>query len=115
MTHKKIILHTGLRFLTACILIMLMLNVTAQENGVKQFKVKDNLMFIVLSRSLSMNDVDEFTTKYNIAGIGLHQLIKTGKYDSIQAMGWSLDQSNPAIFCSFKTQFIFYPIVETSC
>ena len=100
MTHTRIILHMSLRIAAACVLVMLALNVSAQKK--EQFKIKDNLMLIVLSRSLTSNDVDEFAAKYNIAGIGLHQLIQTGKSDSIKAMGWSLNQSEPELYVITK-------------
>jgi hypothetical protein len=100
MMHTRTISNMSLRFAIACVLIMLALSVTAQKK--EQFKIKDNLMFIVLSRSLSTNDINEFTTKYNITGIGLHQLIQTGKPDSIQAMGWSLNQSDPELYIITK-------------
>jgi len=95
--HKKIILYLGFRFFAACVLMLLALGAAAQ-NDVKLFKVKDNLMFITLSRRLPTEELDKFTTRYNIAGIGLHQLVQSGKADSIRAMGWTVDTSLPNIF-----------------
>lgn len=102
MTQKKIILCMGVRLTVCCVLMMFALHGTAQKTIVKQFKIKGDLMLIALSRSLSTNDIDEFTARYNIAGIGLHQLIRSGKPDSIRAMGWSLNQSDPDLYVVTK-------------
>lgn len=98
MTHKQTILYPGRRFLAVCCFIMAALSAMAQNHGAKQFRVKGNYMFITLARDLSVADVDEFTARYNIAGIGLHQLIQTGKIDSITGMGWTVDTSQPGVY-----------------
>src|SRR5947207_3036632 len=102
MTGRRTILHMSFRFLCTIILTVFTLVGSGQKTSVKQFKIKDNLMFITLSRSVSIKEVDEFTAKYNISGIGLHQLIGSGKSDSIQLMGWKIDESNPDLYTISK-------------
>lgn len=98
MTHKRIILSFGPRLLAICGFILAAFSSVAQSHSVRQFKVRDNMMYITLSRDLSTSDVDEFTAKYGIAGIGLHQLIQTGKPDSVQANGWLVDSSRRDLY-----------------
>ncbi|MBS1915729.1 MAG: hypothetical protein JST87_05590 [Bacteroidetes bacterium] len=85
-------------FLMTCTFVVASLSATAQAHGARQFRVKGNIMYITLSRDLSVKDIDEFTNKYNIAGIGLHQLIQSGKDDSLQAMGWTINMSQPDVY-----------------
>lgn len=67
----------------------------AQPKLVKQMKVVDNVMYIFVSRKLPADVLSSFAIQYNITGIGLHQLIGTGKSDSLKDAGWKVDTGKP--------------------
>jgi hypothetical protein len=62
---------------------------------VRQLKVVDNVMYIFISRKLPPDLLNSFAVQYNVSGIGLHQLIGTGKSDSLKEAGWKVDAGNP--------------------
>ena len=62
----------------------------AQPGYKKFFKVKENIMYIILSKNLPITSLDSFILAYNLRDIGLYTLVKTGKSDSIERSGWKL-------------------------
>ena len=54
------------------------------------FKVRENQMWIVLSRNLPPAVADSFITKYNLRNIGFHGLVRSGNDDSLVSMGWKI-------------------------
>jgi len=77
-------------FLFACLLLPSQI-IFAQDKYVKQFKVKENVMYIMLSKNLPLASLDSFVKSYSLADIGLYTLLKTGRKDSIEKSGWMLD------------------------
>lgn len=70
-----------------------------QSNYQRVFKVKDNQMWIVLSKEISIAAVDSFIYKYNLKDIGLSIFFKSGKKDSLISQGWSIkNQGNLYVF-----------------
>lgn len=57
------------------------------------FKLKDNTMYLMVPKVLSPSALDSFAASYNIAGIGLHQLLLSGKGDSLEASGWTINRN----------------------
>lgn len=62
------------------------------------FKVKNNAMYIILSRSISQPALDSFINKYSLADIGLGQLISRQINDSLIACGWAVDKSDSKLY-----------------
>ena len=69
---------------------------------VKHFKVKDNTMFIVLSKGLPAGSVDSFILKYNLSDIGLMRFMVHGNDDSLSLAGWDVDDSKRDVFIITK-------------
>ena len=101
MSEKWTISWYKLIFTT--MLLVLSAGISAQNDWpVKHFKVKDNKMFIVLSRNLTPVQVDSFIIKYNLGDIGLGRFMQSAKDDSLTMMGWFIDRGDPKIFIITK-------------
>ncbi len=75
---------------------LLVLGAEAQDNkSMAVFKVKDNKIYLVISKNLGMNALAGFTRQYNLSDIGLYQLLGSGVDDSLKKNGWNIaaDQS----------------------
>lgn len=70
----------------------------AQEKYVRQFKVKENVMYVMLSKNLPLSSLDSFVQAYSLAEIGLHTFLQTHKTDSLQTSGWKLDSNESPVF-----------------
>lgn len=75
------------RFLTIWISVLLFGNIVQAQ----VFKVKDNTMFITLPKDLAENTVEWFIEKYDLQEVGIIQLLRTGKADSLKAQGWMVE------------------------
>jgi hypothetical protein len=74
------------------LLAILFIPVRAQSpRPVKQLKVVNNVMYIIISKNLPITALDSFTLAYNVTNLGLHQLIRTGKTDSLLEAGWQVE------------------------
>jgi hypothetical protein len=60
----------------------------------KQFSLKDNVMYITLSKNLSTASLDSFVRSYNLNDIGLFTLLLTGKTDSLEKSDWKLESNS---------------------
>jgi hypothetical protein len=69
---------------------------------VKYFKVKDNTMYIVLSKELPAGAVDSFILKYDLTDIGLMRFMLKGIDDSLLLSGWKIDREKSDIFIITK-------------
>lgn len=81
--------------LVSCPVMRIEAQATVQPKLVRQMKVVDNTMYIVVSKSLPPDILYNFVSQYNINGIGLHQLINSGKGDSLKDAGWKVDAAKP--------------------
>ncbi|MBO9572287.1 MAG: hypothetical protein J7497_08785, partial [Chitinophagaceae bacterium] len=87
----------------------------AQQMPVKHFKVKNNTMYIVLSRDLSTASVDSFIQKYNLSDIGLMRFMEKGKDDSLTLMGWDIDRSKSDLFVITKPLEEAKDLIKDDC
>ena len=67
---------------------------SAGQVPVKGYGIKDGNIYIQLSRDLSEEALDSFIAQYNLHGLPLHELIESGKFDSLQKLGWKLELNN---------------------
>ena len=66
----------------------------AQQPFDGYFKMRGKSMFIDLPRESSFKSIDSFAKQFSLTDIGLYQLVTTGKADSLEKSGWSIDRSN---------------------
>jgi hypothetical protein len=68
----------------------------AQDSDlVSKMFIKNNTMILNLNRNLNSASLSNFTAKYNLKEIGLHELILSGKDDSLKKRGWKTNASDP--------------------
>lgn len=98
--------RAGHRSCLSCLMIigfwMLQIQPISAQSYKAEFKVKSNTMFLIVPKLLSKFSLDSFTVKYNISGIGLHQLLSSGKEDSLKDYGWTIDRRDPANYIISK-------------
>ena len=82
----------GVSFLTAG-LLLLQTAIAQKAAYEKGFRVKDNVMYITISKNLPTATLDSFIQSYSLRELGLYSLIKTGKMDSVIGSGWKLEQA----------------------
>lgn len=75
----------------ACLLLVYT-NGFAQPQ-VKTYSIRNGKMYIELGKQITDSSLDSFITKYALADLGLKSFIKKGNPDSLQKMGWSVEQS----------------------
>lgn len=112
MRIKTKILFAMRRVLCTWVMVLIAAVLFAQQD-VKLFKIKDNMMLITLSKNLAVQDLNTFAEKFNIAGIGLHQLINKGADDSLKVYGWSVDASQQAVYV-IKKPLQSPPVIRTN-
>lgn len=101
MSEKRTI--RWFRLICTSLLLVMSVSASAQwEEPVRHFKVKDNKMYIVLSRDLAGAQVDSFIHKYNLGDIGLGRFMRVGDGDSLVATGWYIDSANPKVYVFTK-------------
>src|SRR5688572_10429204 len=66
------------------------------------YTIKDGKMFIILDRGIKDNELRDFIEKYDLGGIGLWQLVKTRKHDSLDQEGWKLEEMNEVVYVISK-------------
>lgn len=73
-------------------------DLAAQKSG---YTIKDGRMFIAVDKTISDAALDSFIVQFDLADLGLRQLVKGNKADSILKQGWKvLVQNETAILIS---------------
>lgn len=86
--------HWFVRLLIALLLANAAVTVYAQNNDMNcEFKVRDNTMRLYLPKKITVDVLNNFTSKYNIGDIGLYELMTTGKDDSLKKNGWNIEMN----------------------
>ena len=62
-----------------CITLMTVVCGSASSQPIRGCTIKDGKMYIMLDRLISERELGEFIERYDLAGIGLWQLVKTKK------------------------------------
>lgn len=92
-----------LRLTCTTLLLVISVSLPAQDDWqVRHFKVKNNKMYIALSRDLADAQVDSFIIKYNLGDIGLGRFMRSGKDDSLTLLGWHVDDTDPKLYVITK-------------
>lgn len=73
-----------------CMVFMSMSTVHLSAQAIRGYSIKDGKMYIVLDRKIADKELKEFIEKYQLEGIGLWQLVKTDKHDSLEKEGWQV-------------------------
>lgn len=92
--RKGLVIRRKTDLLWALVLLMTIAFMPAHaqsRKAVKQLKVVNNVMYIIISKNLAASSLDSFALTYNVTGLGLHQLIRTGKTDSLLDAGWQVE------------------------
>jgi 1,4-alpha-glucan branching enzyme len=90
-----------------CIGILLSaLHGTAQPI-LKKYSIKDNRMVIELSKHLPEKELDDFIRSYELSDLDLKTFIRTNKPDSLQKLGWRIEQNSREIIVLSKALFSF--------
>src|SRR5689334_17733802 len=84
-------------FLCTCLFIVFAQLLFAQQ-PLKNYSVKDGKMYIKISRQIKESSLDSFINQFDLDDIGLKQLIKTNKADSLQMLGWKVELNDPLGF-----------------
>src|SRR5690349_14881602 len=85
-----------------CMALMTVANLPAQSQPIRGYTIKDGKMFITLDRKISDVELNEFIKQYDLDGIGLWQLVKTRKHDSLEKEGWQVMVHNEVGFMISK-------------
>ncbi len=91
--------------LLLCFLLLFFLrnNLHAQNRpDTPVIQVRNNLVSLFLSRSISAVDLASFTHRYNLKDIGLYQLIQSGRNDSLKEAGWDTNRTDASNYTVTK-------------
>lgn len=73
-----------------------------QRKDTPVIQVRNNIISLSLSKSITAEELITFTHRYNLKDIGLYQLINRGKNDSLKESGWETTQSGSKYTLSKK-------------
>jgi len=60
----------------------------------RSYIIKNGKMYIEIGRNTRGPALDTFIAKYNLSGIGLQGLIKNNQADSLEKLGWTIENKN---------------------
>lgn len=113
--RKKRGIWCGLGKFVCTMLLLALCGVSLAQEPVKHFKVKNNTMYIALSKALGDAAIDSFIIKYNLEDIGLKRFMQKGMFDSLGLMGWFIDSTKPDVFVFTKPLEQAKKIWEDQC
>jgi hypothetical protein len=70
----------------------------AQESLGGRLKVKANVMQVSIFNEAGAVAIESFISNANLVGMGLHQWIRTKRFDSLLANGWTVRENSRAVF-----------------
>ena len=62
--------------------------IIAQDAVPASIKIQYNTIYITINKNINERSLVDFTHRYNVKDIGLYELIKTGRRDSLAENGW---------------------------
>jgi hypothetical protein len=80
--------------LLCCLLLLGLAWPMSAQPPVRGCSVKDGKLFVVLDRGINDKDLAAFIEKFDLRNIGLWQLVKTNKQDSLNKEGWKVEEVN---------------------
>jgi hypothetical protein len=89
-------------FLFIGVLFLLQTGFAQSTDYQKQFRVKENVMYITVPKKMTVASLDSFIRSYNLADMGLYAFIQKGRTDSLIKSGWNLDPDSAAYYTIFK-------------
>ena len=92
----------GKVFCTLFLLLIFMHGVVAQEPIRKEFKVKESIMYITLSKDLPLGELNSFINSYSLHNLGLYSLYTKENKDSIHKSGWTFSEDQ-SVFILVKS------------
>src|SRR5215203_5179431 len=85
-----------------CMVLITVATIPASTQAIHAYTIRDGKMFITLDRKIDEKDLKDFVEKYDLGGIGLWQLVKTNKHDSLDKEGWLVVVHNETGFVISK-------------
>src|SRR5690349_18980450 len=73
-----------------CLCLMTLATMPAPAQPIRGYTIKDGRMYIMLERKIADPDLHAFIDKYDLDGIGLWQMVKSNKFDSLEKEGWEV-------------------------
>ncbi len=62
------------------------------------YTIRDGQEYISLGDKMKKGELDHFLAQYNLGAIGLQQLDRTGRMDSLTKLGWTLNRTRRGIY-----------------
>lgn len=77
-----------------CICLFMVTAPVHAQKPVHNYIIRDGNMCIELGKSISEGGLDSFIRQFNLAEIGLKELIKNNIEDSVKKQGWKIEKNN---------------------
>ena len=85
-----------------CIAVFSIAPVFVHAQPIRGYSIRDGKMYIMLDRKISDKELGDFIDKYDLSGIGLWQLVRNNKHDSLDQEGWQLVETNEVAYIISK-------------
>lgn len=74
---------------------------------VKKYTIREGKMVIELSKLLPVKELEDFIRNFDLADLDLQNFLKTNNTDSLQKLGWSIENNTATLLIISKPLFSF--------
>src|SRR5215203_5042656 len=91
---KYQLLHMVRIFLCTLFFFTITWPAARSQEAAGKYSIKEGKMYIMLSKAITDATLDSFIAQYGLFDLPLKQFLRTNIQDSLQKLGWQVEQNN---------------------